>query len=242
VSFLQNHDQVANSARGERVHAQTSPGVFRAMTALLLLAPATPMLFMGQELCASSPFLFFADHGAELAEKIRHGREEFLSQFPSLASPELAEGIPDPADRATFERCKLDLGERETHAAAYALHEDLLRLRREDPVFRAQRGAASGGLDGAVLGQSAFVLRFFGPEDDDRLLLINLGHDLHLVPAPEPLLAPPEERRWEVLWSSESPRYGGVGSPPPEDEGGGWSLPGHAATVLQPALREGKDA
>jgi maltooligosyltrehalose trehalohydrolase len=242
VSFLQNHDQVANSARGERVHAQTSPGVFRAMTALLLLAPATPMLFMGQELCASSPFLFFADHGAELAEKIRHGREEFLSQFPSLASPELAEGIPDPADRATFERCKLDLGERETHAAAYALHEDLLRLRREDPVFRAQRGAASGGLDGAVLGQSAFVLRFFGPEDDDRLLLINLGHDLHLVPAPEPLLAPPEERRWEVLWSSESPRYGGVGAPPPEDEGGGWSLPGHAATVLQPALREGKDA
>jgi maltooligosyltrehalose trehalohydrolase len=239
VLFLQNHDQVANSARGERGHLQSSPGAWRAMTALLLLAPATPMLFMGQEFCASTPFLFFADHEPELAAKVRKGREEFLTQFPSLADPEIVQGIPDPADPETFERCKLDFGERATHAAGYALHEDLLRLRREDRVFRVQGGAdrgALGVLDGAVLGADAFLLRFFGPEDD-RLLLINFGHDLRLVPAPEPLLAPPDERRWEVLWSSESPRYGGVGAPPPEDEDGGWLIPGHAATVLRPRER-----
>jgi len=240
VTFLQNHDQVANSARGERVTAQTSPGVFRAMTALLLLAPSTPMLFMGQEFCASTPFLYFADHHPELARAVRKGREEFLSQFPSLAARELAAGIPDPADPETFRRCKLDFGERKTHAEGYALHEDLLRLRREERAFR-----DSGGLDGAVLGQNAFLLRFFGLEEsdgDDRLLLINLGHDLRLVPAPEPLLAPPEDRRWEVQWSSESPRYGGVGAPPAEDDEGGWLIPGHAATVLRPArLPEGKE-
>ena len=240
VSFLQNHDQVANSARGERIHTQASPGAFRALTALLLLAPATPMLFMGQELCASAPFLYFADHTPDLAQAVKKGREEFLSQFPSLASPELAGGIADPADPETFRRCKLDLTERHTHAAAYALHEDLLRLRREDPVLSAQ---GRGGIDGAVLGADAFVLRFFSSaeEGEDRLLLINLGHDLHLVPAPEPLLAPPEEARWTVLWSSENPRYGGNGAPPPDDEEKGWLIPGRAATVLRPVSREDDD-
>jgi maltooligosyltrehalose trehalohydrolase len=233
VHFIQNHDQVANSARGERVHTQTSPGAFRAMTALLLLAPATPMLFMGQEFCASAPFLYFADHTPELARAVKKGREELLAQFPSLAAPELMEGIPDPSAPETFRRCKLDFAERTEHAAGYALHDDLLRLRREDPVFSSQ-----GSPDGAVLGAQAFVLRFFAPDGDDRLLLINLGHDLRLVPAPEPLLAPPEERRWEVLWSSESPRYGGSGAPPAEDEEGGWLIPGHAATVLRPVPRE----
>jgi len=240
VSFLQNHDQVANSARGERIHTQASPGAFRALTALLLLAPATPMLFMGQELCASAPFLYFADHTPDLAQAVKKGREEFLSQFPSLAAPELAGGIADPADPETFRRCKLDLTERHTHAAAYALHEDLLRLRREDPVLSAQ---GRGGIDGAVLGADAFVLRFFSSaeEREDRLLLINLGHDLHLVPAPEPLLAPPEEARWTVLWSSENPRYGGNGAPPPDDEEKGWLIPGRAATVLRPVSREDDD-
>jgi maltooligosyltrehalose trehalohydrolase len=71
VSFIQNHDQVANTARGQRVHAQTSPGRYRAMTALLLLAPATPMLFQGQEIAASAPFLYFCDHTTELASMVK---------------------------------------------------------------------------------------------------------------------------------------------------------------------------
>jgi maltooligosyltrehalose trehalohydrolase len=235
VNYLQNHDQVANSARGERCHKLSSPGAFRAMSTLLLLGPATPMLFQGQELCASSPFLYFADHKEELARLVREGREEFLAQFPSVALPETREGIPDPAARSTFERCKLDLAEREKHAPCYQMHEDLLRLRREDPVFRAQ---GAGGIDGAVVGPNAFVLRFFAPEGEasgDRLLLVNLGQDLKLAPAPEPLLGPPEGGRWETVWNSEEPKYGGSGAPPAEDEGGGWRLPGFAAVVLRPA-------
>jgi maltooligosyltrehalose trehalohydrolase len=237
VNYLQNHDQVANSARGERCHVLASPGAFRAMTALLLLGPATPMLFQGQEFCASSPFLYFADHQGKLARAVRKGREEFLAQFPSIKLSATREALADPSARETFERCKLHLGERASHAPCYALHEDLLRLRREDPVFRASAaGKSARGIDGAVLGPSAFVLRFFAPEREtsgDRLLLVNLGKDLELAPAPEPLLAPPEGGSWDVVWDSESPKYGGSGAPPPEDDEGGWRLPGFAAIVLR---------
>jgi maltooligosyltrehalose trehalohydrolase len=233
VHFIQNHDQVANSLAGLRCHQLTSPGQYRAMTALLLLGPATPLLFQGQEFASSSPFLFFADLPPELAKAVRAGRAEFLSQFPSLAGPEAQAALSDPADRLSFERSKLDLGERERHAWAYALHIDLLRLRREDPVFRTQGG---GGVDGAVIGPEAFVLRFLGigVEPDDRLLCVNLGRDLILPTIAEPLLAPLENTSWSVVWSSEAVRYGGGGTPalnPAE----GWTLPGRAAIVFGPA-------
>jgi maltooligosyltrehalose trehalohydrolase len=230
INFLQNHDQVANSARGERIHKLASPGALRALTALMLLGPGTPLLFQGQEFAASSPFLYFVDHKPDLAAAVRHGRLEFLSQFPSLALPETQAGVPDPDSLESFERCKLDFQERQRNAGSYALHRDLLRLRREDPVFRAQ---GAGTLDGAVLGPEAFVLRFFGVHNNDRLLVVNLGSDLHLDPAPEPLLAPPEGMDWTILWSSEDPRYGGDGVTPLEDADN-WHLPGHTATVLRP--------
>ncbi len=228
VTYLQNHDQVANSARGQRVHELTSPGRLRAMTAVLLLGPGTPMLFQGQEWAASSPFLYFADHKKELTEAIKKGRGEFLSQFPCIAADMLPH-LADPGNPATFERCRLDWSERERHSEWLALHRDLLRLRREDAAFRVQEPR---GLDGAVLGPEAFVLRFFAGYTDDRLLLVNLGRDLRLEAAPEPLLAPPAGKGWEIAWSSEDPRYGGNGTAPlPPD---GWFLPGQSALVLRP--------
>lgn len=231
VAYLQNHDQVANSLRGERLHRLASPGGYRAVTALLCLGPATPLFFQGQEFCASSPFLFFADHAGDLGALVRKGRTEFLAQFPSIDAATATGATSDPLDPATFERCKLRLEERQAHAEAYALHADLLRLRREDPAFRAQRPR---GVEGAVLGPEAFLLRFFGEASDDRLLLVNLGPDLRLEPAPEPLLAPPLGGEWALLWSSEDPRYGGSGMPAPLRDGV-WCLPGHAALVMRPA-------
>jgi maltooligosyltrehalose trehalohydrolase len=147
-----------------------------------------------------------------------------------MATPEMQQNLPDPGDRETFERCKLDLSERERHAEVFALHCDLLRLRKEDAALSGQH---RGILDGAVLGPEAFLIRFFNETSGDRLLLVNLGRDLHLDTGPEPLLAPPEERRWEILWSSESPRYGGSGTPPVETDEG-WRMPGHATVVLFP--------
>lgn len=232
VTFLENHDQIANSCKGDRIHKLTSPGRYRALTAFMLLIPGTPMLFQGQEFAASTPFYYFADHNPELAKLVQQGRAKFLEQFPSLSRPEMQAQLEDPAQLATFERCKLDFAEREEHAEVYRLHRDLLRLRRDEAAFRAQ---LPRGLDGAVLGEEAFVVRFFGPAvdgRDDRLLLVNLGRDLPLEIAPEPLLAPPVACSWETLWSSESLEYGGHGSVALENDEG-WLLPGESAAVLR---------
>lgn len=227
VTYLQNHDQIANSARGLRCHLLTSPGRYRALTALLLLGPGTPMLFQGQEFAASSPFCYFADQDGELVEAVHKGRLDFLGQFPSVRDPAVRDVVARPHDPATFERCKLDWRERTTHAPIVALHRDLLRLRREDAVIRA------ANIDGAVVGAEALALRYFGRPGHDRLLLVNLGRDLHFAPAPEPLLAPPADSRWQVCLSSEDPRYGGGGTGPVETEEAGWFFPGHAAVLLR---------
>ena len=184
VCYLQNHDQVANSARGERIHRLTSGGRHRAMIALQLLQPQLPMLFQGEEFGSSKPFLYFADHKPELAEAVSKGRAEFLEQFPSIKGLALA----PPHARETFEACKLDWDERDEEIVE--LYRTLLRLRRDDDPL----------IGGAVLSEEAFLLRW--PE---RLLIINLGRDLHLEVADEPLLAPPLHATWEVVWSSEAP-------------------------------------
>ncbi|MGH9311952.1 MAG: malto-oligosyltrehalose trehalohydrolase [Vicinamibacterales bacterium] len=230
ITFLENHDQVANSARGVRLHEQAAPGALRAMTALLLLGPNTPMLFQGQEFAASSRFLFFADHRPDLAKAVREGRAEFLRQFPSLATEAAQARIPAPDDPGTFERCKLDLDERRAHTEPYALHRDLLALRRRDPVF----GSPDVDLDGAALGEAAFVLRFFGGADGDRLLVVNLGTELGLEIVNESLLAPPDGARWRVVWSSEDIAYGGSGTPAIE-RSIGWRLPGLSTIAVASA-------
>lgn len=231
VCFLENHDQVANSLRGDRLHLQTSPGRWRAMTALFLLGPATPMLFQGQEFGSTKPFLFFADHKPELAELVRKGRRQFLQQFANIVQFQLDEQTAIPHDPATCARCKLDWRERDAHPQSVALHRDLLALRRADPAFRHPRPRQ---VDGAVLGPSGFVLRFFAA-DGDRLLLLNLGRSLDLREVPEPLLAPAEKMMWSILWSSEDWRYGGSGHAGVENEEG-WHVPAESAVVLQPRI------
>lgn len=231
VAFLQNHDQVANSASGQRAHQLTSPAKWRAMTALLLLAPSTPMLFQGQEFSASAPFLYFADFNEQLAAAVRKGRSEFMSQFPSVVAYEKSTPLADPGDPETFQRCRLDFQERETNAGSYALHKDLIRLRREQPAFKVQR---RGGVDGAVLATTAFALRFFGPATaDDRLLVVNLGPELDRGSVAEPLVAPSPGTDWHVQWSSEDPRYGGFGTREIRIDAR-WSIPAECALVLAP--------
>lgn len=228
VLFLENHDQIANSLRGQRLQQMTSPGRFRALTALTLLAPGSPMLFQGQEFGSSAPFLFFADHNPELSRLVNSGRHDFLRQFPSVACVESDAYFAEPSNPDTFARCKLDFRERERNSGLYRLHADLLRLRREDRTI-----AEPAWVDGAVLGAESFVIRYGSAKDDDRILLVNLGADLQLSPVPEPLLAPIPEHGWRILWSSEHPVYGGSGTPPVETANG-WMIPGHAAVLLEP--------
>ncbi|MFT3867526.1 MAG: malto-oligosyltrehalose trehalohydrolase [Nibricoccus sp.] len=231
VNYLQNHDQVANSLRGARLHQLTSPGKARVFTALLLLGPAIPLLFQGQEFSASSPFVYFAHHTKELNVLIREGRTKFIHQFRAIAAQPHPDFPADPSSAETFKSCKLDFSERQRNKAAYQLHEDLLRIRRDDKTI-----AQPERVDGALLDHDAFLLRFFSSNGEDRLLLVNLGCDLILGTVAEPLLAPLAGCSWKALWSSEAIEYGGGGTAPLETSTG-CSIPGHAAVLLGPETK-----
>jgi maltooligosyltrehalose trehalohydrolase len=234
VNFLENHDQIANLGFGERLGALTDAATLRALTAVLLLAPGLPMLFQGQEHAAREPWRFFVDHAPPLAAAVREGRARFVAQFARLATPEAQAAlaaIADPTAEATFLACVLDPRHRRLDDPHVALHRDLLRLRRDDPAFTDPRPDA---LDGAVLSDRAFVLRYQQPDPlRDRLVLVNLGATWIAASVAEPLIAPPTAAGWRLAWSSEDPRYGGHGTPPPVT-GEGFAIPGHAALVLAP--------
>jgi maltooligosyltrehalose trehalohydrolase len=197
------------------------------MTALLLLGPQTPMLFMGQEFSASNAFYYFADHDPELAKLVSAGRREFMSQFPRLCSFEGDFELAEPADEKTFQQCKLDWREVEQHANIVRLHRDLIRLRKGDAVFSQQNRSR---VEGSVIGPEACLVGWVGKEYDDRLALFNLGRDIDWQVVAEPMLAPPTGREWRLLWSSEEPFYGGLGTP--SFDGKTWRVPGHSAVVF----------
>lgn len=234
VHFLQNHDQIANSGTGVRMDRLASPARVRALTALLLLGPQTPMLFQGQEFGASSPFYYFADQSGELIDIVRKGRIDFLKQFPSLKDPTFAETMPGPAERSTFERSKLNWSELEGNAHIAALYRDLLTLRRRFQAEARDKGCPR--IDGSVLGPAAFSLRFFADDPEhEKLLLINLGEDLSIASRADPLISPPVDRQWNMVWSSEDMAYGGGGRRP-FDLQRRWTLGADTALLFFPLL------
>jgi maltooligosyltrehalose trehalohydrolase len=172
VYCIQNHDQVGNRALGDRLSAQLELEAFRGASLLLLFLPMTPLLFMGQEWAATSPFLYFTDHEPELGEQVRQGRRREFAGFPEFADPEARERIPDPQAADTFQRSKLRWAERELpeHQTTLALYREALALRRTDAVL-ARSGRAQ------LLAQSAddvlFVHRW--SDGERRVLVMNLG-------------------------------------------------------------------
>ncbi len=226
VVFLENHDQLANTLDGKRLHQLGDPGIFRALTTYLLLGPHTPLLFQGQEFGASTPFVYFADQSATLNPQINAGRKRFLAQFARLATKEAMAMVPDPASPSVFHACQLH--HEEINPAIFALHRDLLQLRKTDTIFRDMQSLT---IDGAVLTPDAFAIRLFGESKGDRLLLINFGADLSVQPASEPLLAAGRDLTWELLWSSEAIGYGGGGVLPLGEPY--WLLLARSAMVLK---------
>jgi maltooligosyltrehalose trehalohydrolase len=242
VHFLQNHDQVANSALGQRLTELCSPARVRAATALLLLGPQTPMLFQGQEFFCSKPFLYFADVPGDMGEQVRSGRQQSLAQFPSLNDPATIDALADPVDRKTYEGCKLDWAEYERNQHAVALHRDLLKLRRQETAFSSANLPVARKVDGGVLSPSAFYLRYFADDRaGDVLLIVNFGADLPISSVADPLLAPALGHVWSVHWSSESPVYGGGGQRP-VDFDGRWTLTADTALILKPTSEPEKPA
>lgn len=235
--FLENHDQVANTGNGVRLHKRADAGNYRAMVALTLLSPNTPLIFQGQEFNSNQPFHYFSDHSFNLSHLIHKGRRRELAQFPRLGTNEARKLIPEPDNPLTFTQSKLNGDDLKNNTQMYTLFQDLIAIRQKDPVFSKMHSIK---IDGAVLGSDSFLIRYFGEEHGDRILLINFGPDHYFSPAPEPLLAPGVDLEFESLWSSESPNYGGEGTPPFNIPS--WKILGHSAMVLKTKPNKGNDA
>ncbi len=155
VVALQNHDQVGNRAMGERLHHQIDPAAWRAATLVLLTVPETPLLFMGQEWAASTPFLYFTDHEAPLGRLVTDGRRREFATFREFSDPEARARIPDPQAASTFERSRLEWDERqrEPHASVLRLTTALLALRRSEADLR-----RTGSFDARTLDDSTLLV------------------------------------------------------------------------------------
>jgi maltooligosyltrehalose trehalohydrolase len=180
ISFLQNHDQIGNRALGDRLTQLADPDALRAATALLLLSPQIPLIFMGDELGATTPFLFFTDFHGELADAVREGRRKEFAKFPSFSDPEQRKAIPDPNARSTFDACRLDFDAPEA-AQWRALYHDLLALRHRRIVPSLGETRSIGA---TVLSDRAVAARWRLNAGEILTLACNLGNQPVPVDAP----------------------------------------------------------
>lgn len=196
VHCLQNHDQVGNRALGERLGAGVSPPAYRAMSVLLLTSPYTPLLFMGQEWNASTPFLYFTDHEPGLGRLVTEGRRKEFARFASFSKTE----VPDPQAESTFARSKLDWSEasRPGHSEILTLYRELLALRASHPALR---NRLRGSYQLRLLAEDCFAMERSG--EGTRLeVIVNLRGNLELL----------TKGAEQLLWS-EDPHFGGSGEP-----------------------------
>jgi maltooligosyltrehalose trehalohydrolase len=157
IVCLQNHDQIGNRAFGDRLHHDIGLDVYRAASALLLLLPQTPLLFMGQEWATSTPFLYFTDHEPGLGRLVTEGRRREFAAFAAFADPVTQTRIPDPQDPSTFALSRLSWSERHapTHAGVERLYRTLLGLRKSEPALRDR----SAFVDAVAADEGTLVLR-----------------------------------------------------------------------------------
>ncbi|HEV2129288.1 MAG TPA: malto-oligosyltrehalose trehalohydrolase [Thermomicrobiales bacterium] len=230
VFCIQNHDQIGNRPFGSRLHHEISEDRYRVASALLLFAPETPLLFMGQEFAASTPFLYFTDHPPELGKLVTEGRRKEFAGFRAFDDPRLRDTIPDPQAESTFLVSKLDLSERETNADVLELYRTLLRIRREDPVLTIQDFRRTDAF--APSAELVVVHRWNGIEH--RVLVANFGHRTEM-PATwlEAVEGGPGER-WEMMLSTSEERFGGGGQRPEIDIGArSLTMPARTAAMFR---------
>jgi malto-oligosyltrehalose trehalohydrolase len=175
VAFLQNHDQVGNRALGERLSAIADPAALRAVTALYLLLPQIPLLFMGEEWHSRKPFQFFCDFGGELGDAVRDGRRQEFARFEAFRDAGERESIPDPQAVQTFDDSKLDWERRAdpAHAATLRWYRDLLSVRRRH-IAPLLPGLAQAG-EFCIIDDGALVVRWRAHSGAELVLMANLS-------------------------------------------------------------------
>jgi 1,4-alpha-glucan branching enzyme len=204
---------VGNRAFGERIHDLAGEPALRAITAILLLAPEVPLLFMGQEWGATQPFCYFTDFHDDLADAVREGRRREFSKFPEFADEAARAHIPDPNAESTFAASRLDwsVPDQPGHAEWLAYTQQLLRLRHEAIVPRLE-GASGGSAEAETAGSNLRIAWRLG--DGSRLTLLANPTDTEAEAPPLPVgevlfeTAPELSRAaragrlppWSVLW------------------------------------------
>jgi maltooligosyltrehalose trehalohydrolase len=173
---LQNHDQIGNRPLGDRLNHQIDLARYAVASALLLFVAEPPLLFMGQEFAASSPFLYFTDHEEELGRLVTEGRRHEFSGFSAFHDPAQQAAIPDPQAESTFRASKLNLDERQVNAGIYALYRDLLSLRAGDPVLSVADRTA---MRAEAIGPDTLMVRRW-QDGKQRLLIANFGEEFRL--------------------------------------------------------------
>jgi maltooligosyltrehalose trehalohydrolase len=208
VICLQNHDQIGNRAFGDRLHHQIDPAAYRAASALLLCCPETPMLFMGQEWAASTPFLFFTDHKPELGRLVTQGRRREFKQFSAFTDPAVREKIPDPQAESTFLSSRLNWAEsgQEPHASCLRLYQALLRLRRSEPALRP---GPRESVSATPAGETALLLQRRSSSGPDILVVVQFGSSGSVS-----LPSAGDRRRWEVVLTTEDAPFSPKPNPP----------------------------
>ena len=219
VNFMQNHDQVGNRAYSERLSQLGQWDCVDALTAILLLSPQIPLLFMGEEYGETNPFGFFTDFHGELADAVREGRMREFAAWPHFASPDHSAQISDPNDEGTFLQSQLDW-----HKLKHPGHRDRLafvrslltaRLERISPVLP-RIGGDAGSFD--RFGQHAAVVRWQLAGGGQMALYFNVGEDAVDVPAPS---------QPDVIFAHNDPDARALGE--------GKLMPDAVISILQPA-------
>ena len=204
VVCIQNHDQIGNRPFGRRLNHQIELPLFRALSTLLLFLPETPLLFMGQEWAATSRFLYFTDHHAELGRLVTEGRRAEFARFEAFADPVTRARIPDPQAMSTFEDSRLKWVEQAQapHAGVLELYRTLLRLRRVEPAL-----CKNDGFDVLELDDAGIAIRRGSNTRNELILVVCLGESGFFDLAGWP----GANTRWVTVLTSNELRFQGPG-------------------------------
>lgn len=208
VWCISNHDQVGNRALGDRLNHTVGPEEYRAASVVLCLTPYTPLLFMGQEWAASSPFLYFTDHPGELGELIAAGRLKEFQHTWSGRDGDLAKRMPHPQDRETFLSSKLIWDElpRPHHATVLELYRECLKVRREHGIFQ---NPPRESFKVQALGPRSIALRWTAGDQGWLMVWGLKENDTNSGPTAA-ILTAGEGRTWNRVLSSNEVRFGGT--------------------------------
>lgn len=229
VFTIQNHDQIGNRPFGDRLHHEINLDRYRVASAVLLFSPEIPLLFMGQEFAASTPFLYFTDHPEELGQLVTEGRRREFAGFKAFDDPDMRATIPDPQAESTFLASKLDVSERERNAGVLELYRTLFDMRRNDSALASHDLNRTHAF--APSAQIVVIHRWEGSEH--RVLVANFGHRVEMPKSwLEQVKGGPGDD-WKVMLTTDEARFGGAGQQPEIDaDEGSLIMPARTAVVF----------